>query len=677
MTDRTYQRQKLWNDHRKSKLERSTAERDQKTKEENTFKPKINHNYRNVQSRLLNSTNSTRNSSYNRSTKPQLQRNTKSSSSRRRTTRTTNNNNNNNNNNNLQKNTSPTASSFLSNSPTTNTTTIANNSNNNQVFDLSAEEPDEEDEEEEEDDDLSSVSSADMNEEEMRNENEGNDDRDDPRRNDSIASDVHGINPPQTFTRQTSTGISLHVARQRQARLRKEEIKSGKAYRTKRAALNARPFNLSTTNARLHNNNINGSNNNNGNNTGNGSGLHGLSVADPSLIGIMGTTTAGAFNVSGSFGNNSSSVTDADIRNMIREHRNEIQEIRQDTLLKTKLITDKARESQEDALIRQEVALRRLFDDERKAWHNEKTQLMTLVGSLQREIAERAEARSQAESMARSLSNVVSTLEKRLLQVEQGAQDEIRKLRAALASGGVGGSSGGVSSGSSNRGLRNLGTELASGVRKLMRGHENNVRSLFAGREEAAMRQTEGLRVHVESTVEQSEERLSALVEHSTDVSSTLNDVNENVTHLMTMMSKWRKEQQAQMSKMESIESMRMQMNRSNANEDVDGVEGRSRKGSVVPPTPPRSATALGLQIPVKDQESEDEKYENEDEDDDRIVESITPPAEEQWIRVPGEDGNSFYYGIVDKQLWKGEGIPPNVIEAPSLDSPMIPPRKE
>lgn len=73
--------------------------------------------------------------------------------------------------------------------------------------------------------------------------------------------------------------------------------------------------------------------------------------------------------------------------------------------------------------------------------------------------------------------------------------------RAALASGGVGGSSGGVSSGSSNRGLRNLGTELASGVRKLMRGHENNVRSLFAGREEAAMRQTEGLRVHVESTI--------------------------------------------------------------------------------------------------------------------------------------------------------------------------------
>ena len=47
-----------------------------------------------------------------------------------------------------------------------------------------------------------------------------------------------------------------------------------------------------------------------------------------------------------------------------------------------------------------------------------------------------------------------------------------------------------------------------------MRAHESNMRSLFAGREESAMRQTEGLRVHIESTVEQSEERMSALVEN-------------------------------------------------------------------------------------------------------------------------------------------------------------------
>ena len=91
---------------------------------------------------------------------------------------------------------------------------------------------------------------------------------------------------------------------------------------------------------------------------------------------------------------------------------------------------------------------------------------------------------------------MVTTLEKRLLQVEQGAQDEIRKLRLVVTTqgGGSGGSGG-------RQGMRTLGSELAEGVRKLMRGHENNVRSLFAGREEAAMRQTEVRREEIVALV--------------------------------------------------------------------------------------------------------------------------------------------------------------------------------
>ena len=104
-----------------------------------------------------------------------------------------------------------------------------------------------------------------------------------------------------------------------------------------------------------------------------------------------------------------------------------------------KRVSDEARQSQEDALIRQEVALRRLFDGERRAWQEEKGQLMMLIGSLQKEIAERSEARAHAETMARKMAHVVGSLEKSLLQVEQGAQDEIRKLRAALMMGGGGG----------------------------------------------------------------------------------------------------------------------------------------------------------------------------------------------------------------------------------------------
>ena len=49
--------------------------------------------------------------------------------------------------------------------------------------------------------------------------------------------------------------------------------------------------------------------------------------------------------------------------------------------------------------------------------------------------------------------------------------------------------------------------------------------------------------------------------------------------------------------------------------------------------------------------------------------------GEEQWIRVPGENGADFYFNTVNKKLWSGTGLPKNVVEAPSLDSPIIPRR--
>jgi hypothetical protein len=423
----TYQRQKLWNDYRQSKIDRSTTERDQKYKEELTFKPKINKTYnkkKRVQSRLLNSTNSTRQASIYQSKTTS----SKSSSSNRsnnhqrndlrnapvptNATNKTSNSNSNSNNSNSNSNSSSTNS---------NNEDQLNNSNvsvmRNEVFDLS----DDEETNDPHNNSISSVSST------------SGDEGEEQKQKRQQKSDDYGINPPQHFARHTSTGISLHIARQRQARLRRKEIENGKVYRTKRAALNARPFNLSTSNAHLSNN---------------GNDAQG----DPSLLNMTSSTSGDAF--MGLIGQHSSGITDADIRNMIRQHRCEIQEIRQEYAAKMKASADETREMQEDALIRQEVALRRLFDEERKSWQTEKTQLMTLIGSLQNEIAERAEARTHAESMARSLSSVVGTLEKRLMQVEQGAQDEIKKLRASLVSGGAGIASGG----NSKQALRNLGS---------------------------------------------------------------------------------------------------------------------------------------------------------------------------------------------------------------------------
>ena len=300
--------------------------------------------------------------------------------------------------------------------------------------------------------------------------------------------------------------------------------------------------------------------------------------------------------------------------------------------------------------------------------------------------------------MARSLSSVVGTLEKKLLQVEQGAQDEVRKLRAALvSSGGIGGSSiggsGGSGSGSggntSKQALRNLGSELASGVRKLMRGHENNVRSLFAGREEAAMRQTEGLRVHVESTVEHSEERISNLVEHSTDMNSTLTEVNENVSHLLTMMSGWKRREEDRRQ-----EDTAVAATVAVAAADV-AVEGRDvpleevetqpksvpvdRRGSIVPPTPPRSKVARGESgVDAESEDTRDGTQDGNQEEDTGEIESGEGGLEdtEQWIRVPGESGLDFYFNTVTKELWTEKRLPTNIVEAPTLDSSPIMPRK-
>jgi hypothetical protein len=271
-----------------------------------------------------------------------------------------------------------------------------------------------------------------------------------------------------------------------------------------------------------------------------------------------------------------------------------------------------------------------------------------------------------------------------------------------------------------------------------MRGHENNVRSLFAGREEAAMRQTEGLRVHVESTVEHSEERISSLLEHSTDMNSTLSEVNENVSHLLTMMAKIyngieedRRQQEqgnaaaAAAAAVATNEQQQLKVSQMTRNID--------RRGSIVPPTPPRSKVARS-KLPdnindvdgeekvdllnanllattatttttaptattttttttdenlietqsaksVQEKQSNSEPITNEQSNDDSSTVGgdgdieISASEEDQWICVPGENGDNFYFNTLNKELWKGPGVPKNIIEAPSVDSPIIPRR--
>ena len=328
MTDSTYERQKLWSDYRKSKIDRSTTERDEKRNEELTFKPKINKKFnvqKKVQSRLLQSTNATRNSSVYGATKQQQQQHHHQQQSSKSSKR--------------QRGGGGSDRSTKSNqSRAAHNVRETTNSKNQQqqkggggdgdgveaasggeVFDLSDGE-----------NDLSSSS--------VSSDDEGSD---------PLASDVYGIKPPQNFHRQTTTGISLHVARQRQARLRKEEISSGAAYRTKRAALSARPFNLSVTNVPSSSSVGGGPNSSGLGGRGGGGGHHGGSNADEQLYGSVSSASVMKSNAGG--------VTDADIRNMLREHRSELQDLRQEHAVKMASKTVDGREAQEDALIRQEV----------------------------------------------------------------------------------------------------------------------------------------------------------------------------------------------------------------------------------------------------------------------------------------------------------------------------------
>ena len=102
-----------------------------------------------------------------------------------------------------------------------------------------------------------------------------------------------------------------------------------------------------------------------------------------------------------------------------------------------------------------------------------------------------------------------------------------------------------------------------------------------------------------------------------------------------------------------------------------------------MPPTPPRpekkNEEEEEQEGVVEEEEGEVEQEvevaEEEESGGDDEVESVTPTSEDSWICVPGESGVSFYFNTLTMQQWTGDGIPPNVVSTPTLDSPIIPPR--
>jgi hypothetical protein len=274
-----------------------------------------------------------------------------------------------------------------------------------------------------------------------------------------------------------------------------------------------------------------------------------------------------------------------------------------------------------------------------------------------------------------------------------------------------------------------VGAELASGVRKLLRGHETNMRGLFAGREEAAMRQTEGLRVHVESTVEQSEERMSQLVENALpqDQADALGNIGDNVSHLIRLVGSLRTDMAAAAEN--SIRHRRQSAPTTgsgstepprNSGGDVEGAGRRSfggrtwttardaddhddsnislpggaphlRHGSYIPPTPARPGFAGGAGEDDEEGEAAGERATVNSEgaapapppttatttDGEAGQENEGVTAE--YIRVPDGNGGHFFFDTKSQELWAGPGTPPadQIVTVPSIDSPVVPPRDE
>ena len=113
---------------------------------------------------------------------------------------------------------------------------------------------------------------------------------------------------------------------------------------------------------------------------------------------------------------------------------------------------------------------------------------MDVVAELQRELGNRSEARRTASHTAQVIVDSMSTFENRLIRVHQNLAEEMTKLRADVGVGGGGGGGGGAANGAG----------IGDVVRALLKTQERSIRQLFVGREESAIKQIEGLRMHVD-----------------------------------------------------------------------------------------------------------------------------------------------------------------------------------
>jgi hypothetical protein len=238
---------------------------------------------------------------------------------------------------------------------------------------------------------------------------------------------------------ESEAAVSSHVARQLEARRRRERINSGACFQTKRTALIGGPFHLSRSNKMQ-------------------SATH---VSEKTVA--------------------SQKQLFERIEHLEREN----------SLLKVKgakelmVLKEEMLNRSENALQKQARSLMEKHSKDRDEWQAERKLLLELIESFKGELAQREEAKVKAEALAEIIASAVNTLESNVIEIQHHTVEELRLLRGQMNQGGSKGGSGSA-------------IDLDE-IRGLFRENEKTVRQLLLGRERSSSEQILKLQEHAKS----------------------------------------------------------------------------------------------------------------------------------------------------------------------------------
>jgi hypothetical protein len=264
-----------------------------------------------------------------------------------------------------------------------------------------------------------------------------------------------------SYNEQVST--QSHIARQLEARRRKENIAKGIKFKVKKSALNAKPFNLSRSN---------------------------LPFASKPV-------TSKTISSEQHLWDRIATLEKQIELLKIKQEKEKIL-IRNETLMKN----EKALKDQAQVMIQK-------HQEERSNWHVERAKLLTLIDTLKDEVSyHRDVSQRKSDELSQSVTSTFENLSQHMLTIEKHSVEELRLLRAKVAnrnsntllSPGKGNVSGSGSMSSSS--VVDIET-----LRGLLRSLEKNIRRLMLGREESSGNQVAQLKKYLKTMQEATDEK--------------------------------------------------------------------------------------------------------------------------------------------------------------------------